>query len=246
MFLLVSVCIFGACTNKVERSYGFKSELIEIKRDGDDYSMFLKGEPFFIKGIAGREHLDSLVAAGGNCVRTWSTAGLDTLLDAAQERGLWVMVGLDVTPGRLGLDYTDAEMLEKQKQLVRESVLKYKDHPALLLWSVGNELDLSYEEKALYPAINDLAKLVKSIDPQHPVSISVGVQARWINSVAKHCPDIDLLAINIFKRLPIIKNKFEEEFLWKGPYIFSEWSNRGFWEGGYTDCDAPIFEPSFL
>ncbi|MCI4671332.1 MAG: hypothetical protein MRZ79_24540 [Bacteroidia bacterium] len=243
--MLVVMLGMTSCEEKVERSYGFESDLIQIKAEGNGYKMYLEGKPFYIKGVAGREHLDSLVKAGGNCVRTWSTAGLDTLLDAAHKRGLKVMVGLDVTPGRLGLDYTNEEMLKTQRELVRKSVRKYKDHPALLLWSVGNELDLSYEEKALYPEINKLAKMVKAIDPRHPVSVSVGVQPYWINGVATHCPDIDLLAINIFQRLPTIRKRFSEEFLWKGPYIFSEWSNRGFWEGGYTDWDAPVEDDSF-
>jgi len=245
LFLLLPLIFLSACEEKVERSYGFEGESIKIVKEKEGYQFYLEGKPFYIKGIAGREHLDSLVRAGGNCVRTWSTAGLDTLLDAAHQRGLKVMVGLDVTPGRLGLDYTDPEMLEEQKERIKKSVRAYKDHPALLLWSVGNELDLSYDEPALYPAINDLAKLVKSLDSIHPISVSVGVQTGWINNVTRHCPDVDILAINIFKRLTIINNFFEEEFLWQGPYIFSEWSNRGFWEGGYTDWDAPFEDPSY-
>ncbi|MEO0895729.1 MAG: glycoside hydrolase family 2 TIM barrel-domain containing protein [Bacteroidota bacterium] len=237
--------LFSACSEPIPtREYGFKSELMEIKLTEFGYQMYLKGKPFQIKGAAGREYLPKLVAAGGNCVRTWSTAGLDTLLDVADSLGLKVMVGLDVVPGRLGLDYNNSQLVKEQLDRVKESVLAYKDHPALLIWSVGNELDLGYSSEGLYQAIDELAKTVKEIDPLHPVSISVGGRENWVNMVAKHCPNIDILALNIFRRMPLVQEQIKNDFLWKGPYLYSEWGNAGFWEGGYTDWDAPIEQTS--
>ena len=40
------------------------------------------GEPYFVKGAGGEKHLDELVAAGGNSIRTWTTNGLDEILDS--------------------------------------------------------------------------------------------------------------------------------------------------------------------
>ncbi|MEL6131741.1 MAG: hypothetical protein AAFR59_00005, partial [Bacteroidota bacterium] len=132
---------------------------VSLSKGGQGFRILLDGEPYQIHGGGGRTHLEELKAIGGNTIRTWSTFELDTLLDQAEAAGLKVMVGLDVVPGRLGLDYYDSAMVAEQKARIRKDILKYKDHPALLMWNVGNELDLFYEKDALYYAINELAEM---------------------------------------------------------------------------------------
>ena len=40
-----------------------------------------------------------------------------------------------------------------------------KDHPALLMWAVGNEVDLFYSNFDVWKHINDIALMIKSKDP---------------------------------------------------------------------------------
>jgi hypothetical protein len=56
------------------------------------------GEPYFVKGAGGEKHLDELAAAGGNSIRTWTTNGLEPILDTAQQRGLTVCAGIWLEP----------------------------------------------------------------------------------------------------------------------------------------------------
>ncbi len=39
-------------------------------------------------------------------------------------------------------------------------VLKYKDHPALLTWIIGNEPDLNHTNPKVFDAINDISKMI--------------------------------------------------------------------------------------
>src|SRR5690606_40102511 len=57
---------------------------------------------------------------------------------------LTVMLGLRMGHERHGFDYDDEVAVREQKESIRAQVLKYKDHPALLTWGLGNEVDLMY------------------------------------------------------------------------------------------------------
>lgn len=50
-------------------------------------------------------------------------------------------------------------------------IKKYKNHPALLFWGVGNEMELglnSSQWNMIWPVIEKAAKLVHKLDPNHP------------------------------------------------------------------------------
>lgn len=74
--------------------------------------------------------------------------------------------GLWLPQVRQGFDYTDWLALERVKRQVRFRVRKYRDHPALLMWIVGNEVALGRrDDAAVYKGINEIARMVKEIDP---------------------------------------------------------------------------------
>ena len=57
----------------------------------------------------------------------------------------------------------------------------YKNHPAILMWSLGNEWNLEYNKYYGYPTVteaaiatNEAARLIKQSDPNHPVSSCIG------------------------------------------------------------------------
>ena len=43
---------------------------------------------------------------------------------------------------RHGFDYNDPVVVQQQLNDVRQQVIALKDHPALLIWGIGNELNL--------------------------------------------------------------------------------------------------------
>ena len=143
------------------------SKMEILKKDGK-FQLLKNGEPFLIKG-AGYvgNRMDRLVEAGGNSLRTWSCDDAQQILDEALERGLSVLLGLDLGRERRGFDYDDKAAVEKQFIRLKEDVLKYKDHPALIMWGIGNELDLNYSNHNAWTAVNDISKMIHELDPNH-------------------------------------------------------------------------------
>jgi beta-galactosidase/beta-glucuronidase len=71
-------------------------------------------------------------------------------------------------------------------------VLKYKDHPALLAWGIGNELNLQYKNTRVWDAVNDISKMIHELDPNHPTStILAGVNKDLVGLIKQKTTDID-------------------------------------------------------
>ena len=110
--------------------------------NGDAYQLRREGQPYFIRGAGGDEKLwGKLAASGGNSVRLWGDDRLGEQLDLARREGLTVTAGIWLPQIRQGFDYTDAQAVAGLREHVRRTVLRYKDHPALLLWALGNEME---------------------------------------------------------------------------------------------------------
>jgi hypothetical protein len=91
-----------------------------------------------------------------------------------------------------------------------------KDHPAILVWSLGNEWNLEYNKYYGYETVADAAtateeaaKTIKKIDRNHPVSSCLGDRfedkdpkntVKWI---VKKCPDVDVWGLNIYRGMSL-------------------------------------------
>lgn len=217
---------------------------VEIKQENNRFMLYRGDQPFFIKGAAGFSHYEKLKEYGGNSLRVWNTDNAQQLLDKAQSLGLTVTLGLFIKPVRLGFDYDNEEAVQKQFQEIKAEVLKYKDHPALLMWGVGNELELHSNGYKFWKSINEIAEMIHQVDPNHPVTTMLaGVPEKHIRYIKRHCDAIDLLSINAFKDLPNIPQKIADAG-WKKPYMISEWGPTGYWETNATKWNAFIEETS--
>src|SRR5690606_11999296 len=138
-----------------------------------------------------------LVDFGGNTIRTYGISeSIDELLDAAHANGLTVALGLWVNRERDGFDYDNEDLVQQQLEKMREDVLKYKDHPALLMWMVGNEAESSYTNLKLWNAINDICAMIHEVDPDHPTTTALaGANPDNIRAIVERAPEIDILSI---------------------------------------------------
>lgn len=218
---------------------------VEIRKSGDGYELLRGGEPYRIRG-AGMSSGDLAVFAahGGNSIRTWTTLdGAVTtreLLDAAQANGVTVALGLPMQAERSGFNYDDAEAVATQLEQLRGEVLKYRDHPALLFWIIGNELNHHYTNPAVYDAVNDVVAMILELDPYHPATTTTsGFKEDVITEIRNRAPRLDFISFQLYGSLFRLPERIQA-FGFEDPFMVTEWGTLGYWEVGTTDWGAPI------
>lgn len=127
------------------------------------------GEPPYSLNFKDHVEQDSklMQKAGINAVRTYECITDPKILDVLMERGIWVLN----TVFWYGGDAEDA---------VIDRINAVKDHPAVLMWVIGNEWNynhfyynsLSYD--ATVQKIDRISRIVKQTDPSRPVSSIYG------------------------------------------------------------------------
>ena len=208
-----------------------------------NFELLKNGVPYYIKGAGAKDHFDLLVKSGANSIRVWSTNN-KAFLDSAHHYGLTVTLGLHVRPERSGMDYNDEYAVKGQIEYLKNEVLKYKDHPALLVWGIGNEVDLKYSNFKVWETIEILAKFIKEVDPNHPtMTVIAGVDPSKAFHIKKYCPSVDILGLNVYGSIENAGANLRK-FNWNKPYIVSEWGVNGPFEAKKTSWKAKIEPPN--
>jgi hypothetical protein len=216
---------------------------VKVQKTESGWQLLRGGEPYYIRGAGGTGDLDMLVAAGGNSIRTWSADEARVILDDAYERGISVMVGLWMGQERQGTNYSDPYAVEDQLRSFRDKVRELKDHPAVLLWGVGNEVDLFYTDFNVWDAVEDICAMIHEEDPNHPTCVvTAGIDVAEIQMMAERAPSVDLLGFNTYGELPNVP-RLVDRYGYTGPYLVTEWGTDGHWEVQKTDFGVPI-EPT--
>jgi hypothetical protein len=206
--------------------------------------LLVDGRPFLARGVAGSHRMGELKALGATTVRTYGEPPDRALAEAARH-GLYVIVGFWLEHPRRGFDYANRNTVEAQLAALRAMVLRHRDHPALLLWGIGNEVEAELADDAqVWPAIEEAARLVKALDPKHATIAVVGEvgqqQARKIKAL---CPSIDVLGVNAYgDGLMSLAARVRAQG-WHGPLIATEVGALGQWQAGKTAWGAAL-EPT--
>ncbi|MDG1200088.1 MAG: glycoside hydrolase family 2 TIM barrel-domain containing protein [Porticoccaceae bacterium] len=222
-----------------------KPSKVQLKKQSQNYQLSVDGNPFYIKG-AGLElgSIKSLADYGGNAFRTWRVdngekSGLE-ILDEAQRYGLMVCMGLDVARERHGFDYSDKQAVAQQLAAIEQDILALKDHPALLMWGIGNELNLRHSNPKVWNAVDDISKMIHRLDPNHPTTTMLaGAEPEVIKLVVARCPDLDLLSFQLYGEIDQLPDYLSQSGF-SGAYTVSEWGATGHWESACTDWDRPF------
>ena len=124
-----------------------------------------------------------------------------------------------------GTDYNNEEHKKNMMESVTKMVMEFKDEPYILFWLLGNENVYGYacnantQPDAFFNFTNEVAKMIKSIDPEHPVAICSG-DMLYLDKFGKDSPDIDIYGSNVYR----------------GEYGFGR-----FWQGVKEETDKPAF-----
>lgn len=200
------------------------------------WTLKVDGEPFYIQGAGcglrrgsrGEDYLGMAKALGANCVRTWGTdQGDAAYLDAAWKYGLRVDAGIwiDSADPAYGVSYLEKnEHIEKRRNEALAYVKRFKDHPAILLWNVGNEaffFTKSEEERiALGRFLENLIQQIHLLDPHHPVVYSSS-DSLELPYLKKYVPSLDIVGANVYGSVRSLHSHWEALGFDK-PYLITE------------------------
>jgi exo-beta-1,3-glucanase (GH17 family) len=152
-----------------------------------DNRLHVNNEAFYIKGIAyhpvfkGKsgdqrsfKNLDKdlilMAEAGINTIRVYRPIESEKILNAINNAGIKIIISFG---------YNQNGFYDIKSGSFINYVKKYKDHPAILIWELGNEYNFNPQwfEGDIgiwYKSLNNAANLIHEIDSSHPVSTSHG------------------------------------------------------------------------
>ena len=239
LFLLFTFLTSCNTQSKIEPAANITKSEIVLTEEG--YRLFLNGEPFYVKG-AGVDNgsIELLAQHGANAFRTWSTNDGKAVLDQAQKLGLKVMMGVWVGLERHGFDYNNEKAVQEQLERIRKRVIALKDHPALMLWGVGNEMNLQSTNPKVWDAVNDISKMIHEVDPNHLTTTPLaGIDKNIVDLVRSRASDLDFISVQLYGPIDVLPQLIEDAD-YEGPLLVTEWGATGYWEVEKTAWNAPL------
>ncbi len=243
----MAMLLFAACATS-------SGQTVTLEKGLDGWRLLRDGAPYTIRGVGGATHLELAASLGANSIRTWGEGELDprvwpdgrtmSLPDRAHELGLTVCAGFWVKHERHGFSYDDEAAAQRQLDKCVAWVEKWKDHPAILMWGLGNEVQLGGDARRSFVELEKIAKAVKAVDPERPLLTAIpGVWPAHGKLFNEHCPSIDILGVNAYGGLPAVPQQLLIQG-YDGPYIVTEYGALGHWESAMTSWDAPVEQTS--
>lgn len=166
-----------------------------VKVTWDERNLYVDGQLFYVKGVCysldyGPKHNFSdipfsvwendfrmIKEAGMNTIRTYAPLP-PKILDLADQYGLKVIENICYPTGKT--DYRSKANLEKLKRIALTFVERDKEHPAILMWSIWNDMPFKwskegsvldkYDERLVNAFLKDIYNAVKEKDQNHPIT----------------------------------------------------------------------------
>ena len=216
---------------------------VRLERAGAGWRLLRDGKPVRIQGAGGNGPLAALRTVGGNSVRLWDAEGSEAVLDEAHRLGMTVALGIWLGQERQGFRYADPDQVRRQEDRVRRLVERYRSHPALLLWGLGNEMEGDGANPAVWREVERLTTIVKRLDPNHPVmTVIAEIGGGKVGSLHRLCPSVDIVGINSYAGAASLPDRYRKEGGTK-PYLLAEFGPPGTWEATKTPWGA-VVEPT--
>lgn len=188
-----------------------------------------------------RAALTRLAEAGAKVIRVYRESDA-WVLDEAQARGLKVVMGLWVGHPRHGFRLDDGAALRAQEEDIRRFVMRYRGHPAIIAWGVGNEVETGETDPMpAWREVDRLAGVVKKLDPARPTMMVVAdTGLDRLKLLADCCANVDLLGINLYAGAVFdLPQRLRSAGITK-PVVVAELGALGQWQAGRKPWGAPV------
>ena len=215
--------------------------VVKITGSEGSWGLTFNGKPYFVNGGGGGGSKALLKEIGGNSFRTWGANAAKKDLDEAAKYGETVTIGFWLGHAKHGFSYKNQQALDDTERDVLETVKRIKDHPALLTYTLGNEMELGQPDPVeMWQFINRLAKKVKEIDPNHPVGTVVAdIWKEKADHMIKYADALDFIGFNSYGGATSVGKRWRE-LGGKKPYILTEYGPKGAGECGKAPNGLPL------
>lgn len=236
MFLPIAVPAF--CAPMAAQSTG--TVPVHVEGAPGSYRLMRGGKPFFVKGAGAGELAPLLPKYGANAMRSWNIDTGKEDLETCRRAGLMLQMGIWLPRTEEKKDYGDPAVIADLENRVRDAVRIGKDHPNLLAYGLGNEMEWGGREAdpTLWRTINRLTRLLHTLDPDHPVVVVIAeLPEGKVAAINQYAPDIDVLGVNTYGGAPSVWDRLKAQG-WTKPYLVTEFGPLGPWEGGHAPWGA--------
>jgi hypothetical protein len=208
-------------------------------------------ESFQIKGVCGDGDFERLSRLGVNTVRGYTIAKPEAMrakLDRANQLGMKMILS-EWMPHHGDNKNSDGHIWTfdyntKGDKMVESLIRKVEgigDHPAILMWGLGNEVHL---DEPYLRVVNRMSQEIHKRFPLHLTSLTmVNAKPEAIAAVKKFAPDLDVLGIQSYSRGAVCGAIRKTEELWQKPFYMSEFNTNGPWNFGKTEWGVEYDEP---
>lgn len=246
---LIIVAVFLLVGSYIQSARAGGPSKVEIRSVAGKYSFYINGERFDLKGAGGGGSLAALHQAGGNALRTWNSSNAQQLLDSAAKYNIMIAMGISMGQELHGFNYNDTAAVGAQYRRNTRIIDQYKNHPNLLCWVAGNELNLSPNRRVpvnprVYDALKEVVDYIHRTDKHHPVTTAfAGVSRDHIAVALERCPGLDFISLQVYGGLARIPDMAKAAGVTK-PYAVTEYGPIGHWEMPRTAWGREIEETS--
>jgi beta-galactosidase len=196
---------YGECIESVSQNIGFRTILMDPEQ-----GFLLNGNKMKLNGVCEHHDLGALGAAfnkaalkrrfsilkemGVNAVRTSHNMPAKELMELADEMGMLVVSEAFDMWERSKTPYDYARFFKEwAKADVKSWVKRDRNHPSLLMWSIGNEIYDTHADERGQEVTRLLMEYVHGYDPKGNAKVTIGSNYMpWEN--ARKCADIVKLA----------------------------------------------------
>lgn len=201
---------FGTYTSKTI-TFGYRWTKWDV-----DTGFWLNGQNIKLKGVcmhhdlgcigaeanrsAMERQIDSMVAMGANAIRLTHNPSSTMFLDLCMRKGVILVEELfdHWTVAKSKYDFA-RYYSEHYKEVIRDTMLRDRNNPAIVMWSLGNEINRTakYTAEQVEPIVTALITEVKKYDATRPVTMGEDSPSM---DAAKVCMQLlDVCGINYTK-----------------------------------------------
>lgn len=244
---LTYLCAFLLTCPAIAQSFAVPKGL-----SGIEQKRFKRFESFQIRGVCGESDLDRLARNGVNTVRGYTIGEPATMrekLDRVHHLGMKMIVSEWMphhgdNKNNQGVTWT-FDYQAKGDQMVENLIRKVEgigDHPAILMWGLGNEVHL---DEPYLRVVNRMSLEIHKRFPHQITSLTmVNAKPEAIAAVKKFAPDLDVLGIQSYSLGAVRGGIKKTEDLWGKPFYMSEFNTNGPWNFGKTPWGVELDEPT--